>query len=66
MYTREIALASASRCSWEETVRYDGRQKNSTSFCTGAGEFDDGTKGAILKASPAPSESFEVRIGVCA
>lgn len=58
VYTRDMAVASASKCNCDDTVRYDGREKNS------CGLVVDPSMGAIRNASPAPSQSLDVRIGV--
>jgi len=63
-----MALERASRCNCDDTVRYDGREKNSWS-CGSMDGDDEGWEsrtGAIRKASPAPSQSLAVRIGVWA
>ena len=54
----------ASRCSCEETVRYDGREKNSSDGIDGESDAT-GAMGAMRNVSPAPSQSFDVKIGVC-
>jgi hypothetical protein len=53
-----------SRCNCDDTVKYDGWEKNSSG---GAGLEPDGavTTGAMRNVSPAPSQSFDVNIGVC-
>lgn len=76
--TRATDEERASRCSWDDTVRYAGRPKKSViDLCVttleagtrlddcGDGMFDaedDPTR----NVSPAPSQSLEVTMGVCA
>lgn len=75
VYTREMAEATASRCSWEETVRYAGWLKYSDGepsvvgdgVCVVLKEDVDGEseEATMRKVSPAPSQSLDVIIGVC-
>jgi hypothetical protein len=65
VYTRESDEANASRCNCVETVRYVGLEKNSgrEGDDDGGGELQASV--VMRKASPAPSQSFDVSIGGC-